>query len=389
MRLKGDESVYIESEEVKIVDVGYGSNSFDIAKYFVGDFAGEAKNDYTTYTSAKNGEAALKFINPLLLSNFAFTFAVGKDAEVAGMDLILTDYYDRTKTAVISLNDENGEANLVAINGVSSAIPESWKGKTYQVTYDGASVDFNGLKTAVDFGFSSDLCLFELRFRSVRKGFPFNLSALCNQPFGAQSYDDVKPMVSAELPPVVVSVNDEFVTDIPKVADVLSPSKNKCLLTVYYAESDDSDIEIFSDVNGNALRELPANVNYVIKFTQYGTYTFTYAYTDGAGKTRELQQLVYVYDLVAPTIRFKEQPNSTIGVKVGEEVKPLEVVVDDNVSKTENLTVWTVIYDSRDRFIAATNETFVLKEKGYYTIYIHCKDEGGNASFVKYEVYAG
>ncbi len=389
LAVKEDESVYIESKDVEIVDVGYGSNSFDIAKYFVGDFAGEAKNDYTTYTSAKNGEAALKFINPLLLSNFAFTFAVGKDTEVAGMDLILTDYYDRTKTAVISLNNENGEADLVAINGVLSAIPDSWKGKTYQVTYDGASVDFNGLKTAIDFGFSSDLCLFELRFRSVRKGFSFNLSALCNQPFGAQSYDDVKPMVSAELPPVVVSVNDEFVTDIPKVADILSPSKNKCLLTVYYAESDDSDIEIFSDINGNALRELPANVNYVIKFTQYGTYTFTYAYTDGAGKTRELQQLVYVYDLVAPTIRFKEQPSSTIGVKVGEEVKPLEVVVDDNVSKTENLTVWTVIYDSRDRFIAATNETFVLKEKGYYTIYIHCKDEGGNASFVKYEVYAG
>lgn len=384
----GNESNYIESEEIKIVDVGYNGD-LDVSKYFTGDFNGVAKNDYTVFTSTKNGTAAMKFINPLLVSNFSFTFSVDKDAAVGGVDLILRDYYDRTKSAVISLNDGDGEAKNVSINGISYAMSESWKGNVYEITCDGTEVRFNGAAAKVDLGLTTDLCLFDVSFRSVRKGFSFNLSALCNQPFGSQTYDDVKPMVSAILPPMVVSVNDEYVTDIPLVADVLSPSANKCLLTVYYIASDDSDVEVFTDVDGKPMRELSADTNYVVRFTKYGTYTFTYSYTDGSGKRGELQQLVYVYDLVAPTIRFKNEPTSVIGVSIGKEISALEVVAEDNLTKTEDLVFWTIIYDERGRFISATQGAYVLKEKGRYTVYIHCKDEGGNASSVKYEVYAG
>lgn len=384
----GNESNYIESEEIKIVDVGYNGD-LDVSKYFTGDFNGVAKNDYTVFTATKNGTAAMKFINPLLVSNFSFTFSVDKDAAVGGVDLILRDYYDRTKSAVISLNDGDGEAKNVSINGISYAMSESWKGNVYEITCDGTEVRFNGAAAKVDLGLSTDLCLFDVSFRSVRKGFSFNLSALCNQPFGSQTYDDVKPMVSAILPPMVVSVNDEYVTDIPLVADVLSPSANKCLLTVYYIASDDSDVEVFTDVDGKPMRELSADTNYVVRFTKYGTYTFTYSYTDGSGKRGELQQLVYVYDLIAPTIRFKNEPTSVIGVSIGKEISALEVVAEDNLTKTEDLVFWTIIYDERGRFISATQGAYVLKEKGRYTVYIHCKDEGGNASSVKYEVYAG
>ena len=384
----GNESNYIESEEIKIVDVGYNGD-LDVAKYFTGDFNGVAKNDYTVFTSTKNGTAAMKFINPLLVSNFSFTFSVDKDAAVGGVDLILRDYYDRTKSAVISLNDGDGEAKNVSINGISYAMSESWKGNVYEITCDGTEVRFNGAAAKVDLGLTTDLCLFDVSFRSVRKGFLFNLSALCNQPFGSQTYDDVKPMVSAILPPMVVSVNDEYITDIPLVADVLSPSANKCLLTVYYIASDDSDVEVFTDADGKPMRELSADTNYVVRFTKYGTYTFTYSYTDGSGKRGELQQLVYVYDLIAPTIKFKNEPTSVIGVSIGKEISALEVVAEDNLTKTEDLIFWTIIYDERGRFITATQGNYVLKGKGRYTVYIHCKDEGGNASSVKYEVYAG
>ena len=99
--------------------------------------------------------------------------------------------------------------------------------------------------------------------------------------------------------------------------------------------------------------------------------------------------MVYVYDLVAPTIRFKNEPTSVIGVSIGKEISALEVVAEDNLTKTEDLVFWTIIYDERGRFISATQGAYVLKEKGRYTVYIHCKDEDGNASSVKYEVYAG
>lgn len=389
LAVKGEESNYIESATAKITDVGYGTIKLDVARYFTGDFTGEAKNDYTTFTSAKNGDASLKFINSLLASRFSFAFAVKSDAVADGVDFILTDYYNRTRTAVVSLNDGNNGAKSVSVNGVSSAVPESWKGKTYVISYDGKSVYFDGLATRADFGFSSDLCLLEVRFRSVKKGFAFNLSALCNQPFGAQVVDDVRPMVSAALPAVVMSVNSEYVTDIPVFADVLSPSANKCNLTVNITETGSSDVKVFNDVSGKQMNNVPADKRYAVKFTKFGVYTFTYAYIDGAGKKGQLQQLVYVYDLVAPTIRFKNEPTDTIGVNVGKEITPLEVVVEDNLSKVENLTLWTIVYDARGRFIAATKGTFVLKETGRYTVYIHCKDESGNSSSVKYEVYAG
>lgn len=390
LAVKGDESVYIESDEAKIVNVGYGTVKLDVAKYFVGDFTGEARTDYTTFTSAKNGDASMKFINTLLASRFSFSLSVGADETLGGVDFILTDYYDRTKTAVISLEDGEGSATTVAVNGASSAIASSWKGKNFVVSYDGSSVNFDGSAVGADFGFTSDLCLLTVRFRSVKKGFKFNLSALCNQPFGAQVTDDVRPMISAKLPDIVMSVNDVYVTDIPCFADVLSPSSGKkCTITVNITESGSNDVKHFEDITGRTIFNISASENYTVKFTKFGCYTFTYSFTDGSGKTGNLQQLVYVYDLIAPSIRFKSEPTSVIGVSVGKEITPLEVKVEDNVSSLENLTFWTVVYDERGRFISATRGNFVLKEKGRYTVYIHCKDESGNSSSVKYEVYAG
>ena len=386
---KDNESVYIESDEAKIVNVGYGTTKLDVAKYFVGDFTGEAKSDYTTFTAAKNGDASMKFVNALLASRFSLSFFISSDEMLGGVDFILTDYYDRTKTAVISLEDGEGSASTVAVNGASSAIVSSWKGKRFVVSYDGSSVNFDGSPAGADFGFTSDLCLLTVRFRSVKKGLAFNLSALCNQPFGAQVTDDVRPMISAKLPNIVMAVGDEYVTDIPRFADVLSPSSQKCEITVNITESGSNNVKQFEDITGRTMANLPADVNYTIKFTKFGCYTFTYSFTDGSGKKGNLQQLVYVYDLVAPTIRFKNAPTSVIGVSVGKEITPLEVVAEDNVSSYEKLTFWTIVYDERGRFISATKGNFVLKEKGKYTIYIHCKDESGNSSSVKYEVYAG
>lgn len=389
LAVEGDETNYIESAEADVINVGFGTIKLDVAKYFVGDFTGEAKNDYTTFTSGKNGDASMKFINPLLVSRFSLSFYMDADATLDGMDIVLTDYYDRAKTAVISFNDGEGSAASVAVNGAASAIASSWKGRNFVVSCDGSYVYFDGSATGANFGFSSDMCLLDVRFRSVKKGFSFNLAALCNQPYGKQVTDDARPMVSASLPPIVTSVNDVYVTEIPKFADVLSPSANKCTLTVNLTKFGEEEVNAFVDETGRELVNLPANRRYTIKFTEFGCYTFTYTYKDGAGKQGLLQQLVYVYDLTAPSIRFKNEPESTVAVSVGKAIKPLEVIVEDNVTKTENLIIWAVVYDERDRFIAATRGTFVLKEKGRYTVYVHCKDESGNASSVKYEVYAG
>ncbi len=386
-----NQNVFIESDEIKIVDVNYGTSKLDVTKYFVGDFGGSSKEDYTVFTSDKSGTASLKFINPLLLSRFSVSLNVAADEQLEGVDLILTDYYDRSNQAVISLNGGDAEAKEVSVNGSYSALPATWKGKTYDVSYRNGFVYFDTMAAPADFGFTSDKCLFEISFRSVSKGFKFNLSSICNQSFGKQYGDEVRPLISANLPEIVVPVNSEYVTDIPLFIDVLSPSPaKKCSVTVNFTEFNDSSVKYFSDVTGKQMNRVSASVNYKIKFTEYGCYTLTYSYTDGSGRTGNLQQLVYVYDLVAPSIRFKKQPSGVVGVRVGETVTPLEVVIEDNLTALEDITVWTVVYDERGRFICASTEgSFVLTEKGRYTVYIHCKDQSGNTAGVSYDVYAG
>lgn len=392
LTVKSDETIAIESAVSQIVDVGYNDlSTFDVAKYFVGDFTGAAQNSSSTFTATKSGSPSMKFINPLLASKFSFAFSVDKNASLLGLDFIFTDYYDKNRTAVISFNDGDGEAKNTTVNGVSSALTASWKGKEVSLSFDGGKVEIDRVPTVTDFGFTSDLALLEIRARSVTKGFAFNVISVCNQPFGKQPEDEATPLISAKLPSILALINDEFVTDIPQVADVLSPSaKKNCLLTVTLTKNGESSPSALTDASGKTLSNVSANENYTVKFADYGCYVFTYTYKDGANKRGRLQQLVYVYDLVAPTIAFKKAPSGKIGVSVGKEIKPLEVVVSDNLTKTEDLTVWTVVFDERDRFIlATTEETFVLKETGNYSVYIHCKDENDNTAYVKYEVYAG
>lgn len=390
LTVKNDESIAIESAEVKIIDVGYGTSSFDIAKYFVGDFSGAAKSTLSTFTATTGGEPSMKLVNPLLASKFSITFDVDADASLLGLDFIFTDYYDRNKTAVIALNAGDGDAKSATVNGVSSALTASWKGKEVTITCDGDTVEIDRVPTAVNFGFTSDLVLLEVRARSVTKGFALNIRSVCNQPFGKQWSDEASPLISADLPAILAQVNEEFVTDVPQTADVLSPSARKnSLLTVTLTKSGENSPQTYKDVDGKALSNVSANYSYTVKFSEYGCYVFTYSYTDGAGRRGRLQQLVYVYDLVAPTIEFKNKPSGKISVSVGAEITPLEVVVSDNLTKAENITVWTAVFDERARFIlATTEETFTLKEAGNYTVYIHCKDENNNTACVKYQVYA-
>ena len=385
-----DETVFIESPTAEIIDVGYNTRKFDVAKYFRGDLTGTATNDYSAFVSTKGGNLSMKFINPLLASKFALSFEVGDRQSLDGFDVVLTDYYDRTRTAVISFNDGKADAKSVSVNGNVTSLTSGWKGRSFEVSCGEGTVTFDGLTTNVDFGFTSDKCLFELKFRSAGENFMFLIAKICNQPFGAQVYDEADSLVSGSLPSAVMQINSVYTTAIPTFTDVLSPSPSKnCKLSVNLTKFGEDSHAPFTDINGTPLRNLSANERYVIEFTEYGCYTFAYSYEDGSGRIGYLRKLVYVYDLVAPTIEFKNKPSSTVKVSVGKEIKPLDVIVSDNLTKNENLEIRTIVYDERGRLITVTDGKFVLNEKGRYTVYIHCKDESGNAASVNYEVYAG
>ena len=197
-------------------------------------------------------------------------------------------------------------------------------------------------------------------------------------------------MLSAEQVSKIKQLGDVIYTSVPTVADVLCPSPFKnCKVTVY------KDNEVYVDKNGNEIFELPADRIYEIALNGYGDYDVLYVYADGEGELCNLDLPIRVIDNVAPEVSFKNAPKGAVKVGVGETVKPLEVIVKDNESEADEISVWTIIYDERGRLIAYIEKTdydddytFTLTEKGKYTAYIYVADGTGNSVHLSYEIIA-
>ena len=141
--------------------------------------------------------------------------------------------------------------------------------------------------------------------------------------------------------------------------------------------------------------ELPADKIYEITLNGYGDYDVMYVYSDGEGEFCNLDFPIRVIDNVAPEASFKKAPNGAVKVGVGERVKPLEVIVKDNESEADEISIWTIIYDERGRLIDYIEKTdydddyaFTLTAKGKYTAYIYVSDATGNSVYVSYEITA-
>lgn len=386
---EADPTVFIESAEVPVVDVGYGTKQLTVSKYFYGDFDGESDLTKTVYTANKAGKARLGFTGKILLSAFVFDFNVAAEKDISSLEIVFTDYYDETKTASLKLFGDNGAFGY-SVNGNRGELITPWKGERIKVGAADGGVRIGSATINADFGFTSDLCLVDFVFDGVAEGFSFELYTFCNQSFKRGNRDVIAPMISAAEPDKIMNLGESYYTAIPCVADVLSPSPFKnCTLSVY------RDGKIFVGENGVKFEKLSADRSYEFKFTAYGTYLFVYEYSDGAGYPVDVRFNVQVIDDVAPSAEFKNAPAGTVKVKVGTLVTPLEVIVSDNETAEADISVWAIVYDADGRLIAYVEKTahsskyvFTLTEKGKYTVYIYCTDETGNSASLVYELEA-
>lgn len=386
---EADPTVFIESAEIPVTDAGYGTKQLEVSKYFYGDFDGESDLTKTVYNANKAGNAKLGFTGRILLSAFALDFNVAAEKIVSSFEIVLTDYYDRTKTASIKLFGNNG-ATSYSVNGERGELITPWKGTRTRVSATDGGVRIGNAAINADFGFTSDLCLVNFVFDGVEEGFSFELYTFCNQSFKRANRDVIAPMISAAEPDKIMNIGENYYTAIPCVADVLSPSPFKnCTISVY------REGKIFVGENGIKFEKLPADKSYEVKFTDYGIYLFVYEYSDGAGYPIDVRSNVQVIDDVAPSVKFKNAPAEAVKVKVGTPVTPLETIVSDNETAEADISVWAIVYDEDGRLIAYVEKTedlskyaFTLTAKGKYTVYIYCTDEAGNSARLAYEIEA-
>lgn len=374
-----DEKVFIESDEIKIVDVKYGTSDFDVTKYFTGDFTGSRSEDKSAYTSfdlKKTKAGAVSFINPLLLSCFNFRFSVSDRSNMGAYTIVLTDYYERNNVVRIKFGDK------VTVNGKETIVSDEYFGQPIMVSYDSSkNLSIGSSTSKFDFGITSEKVLLSVEFENVTGGGEFNVYSICGQPFGYYVKSDaLRPMIYAESPDGVAYIGDEITLAKPAFSDVLSPSSRlNCVVSVY------RDGVLVKSTDGKTLKEVYALDEHTFKIEGFGTYLIVYKYTDGEGRANdELRMTVSVIDTVAPTIELVGYNGKPAEAALNSVISPVPYNVSDNVSEKEAIDVFIVVFNEKNVRVCATSDTFTIKKAGTYTVYVCCYDEAGNSAYVTY-----
>lgn len=377
-----NENTYIESETVKITDVGYKSQNFDLAAYFAGDYVGSVSEndpDYVSYALTARSAGTLDFVNPLLLSKFGFRFSVSENMRNGAFTIVLTDYYDHANEARIRFS-----ASGVSLDGMERPVSGSWIGAPFTVAYSSGSISLGGSIFEYPLSFVTDKILFSIEFEENSSAGKFNVYSVCNQTFGYYvSSDSIRPLLTVENPDRVASVGDVITLAKPDVADVLSPSPNSnCKVSVY------KDGVTLRSESGTELRDASAYGDHSFKISDFGTYLIVYRYTDGAGRSDDIRWTIRVNDNIAPRIEFTNYGGEAVSVSLNTPISPIAYTVSDNITPSDELDVFIAVYGEKGIRAASTRDTFTLKKAGVYTVYVYCSDAAGNTAYATYLVNA-
>lgn len=376
--LASDSSVFIESEEIKIVDVGYGK-TIDGSKYFAGDFAGkidENTPDYASYALKATDAGSLDFVNPLLMSSFSFRYSLS--GTIGSYTMVFTDYYDKANKVTVEFV-EGG----VKINGIFKAVSYD-AGESLTVSYTDGNLVIGTVNIPLDLGFKSEKILFGLKFNEITEAGELKVYSVCNQTFGYYVTSDyVKPIISVAYADRVADVGDVIKLYVPEFADVLSPSvKSNCVVSVY------KDGKAINSTSGVLLSKADAFAGYSFRIDDFGSYLVLYQYTDGSGKVGDDRYAITVTDVEIPSVTLDNYDGKPIKVKVDAEISPVAYTVKDNITASDKINVTVVVYNSKGVAVCVTNDKFTLTKADKYTVYIYCTDEAGNTAYVSYELIA-
>ena len=377
---ESNSSVYLESKEAKIVDVGYGTQNYHIESYFVGDFNASISTQYASYKATKAGEASLNFINTLSYASFAVSFE-NPNGNFKSVDVYLTDYYDDTKSLKLTVS-----GNTYSIN--DGKVKEIYEAENkYSLEFSNGVLYLNNNDILAEIPFTTDY--FTLRFvgNSGDTKAELRVYSLCRHNFitdGSNYHDEIRPIVNVEFPEKVGHIGGFATIKKPFILDVLSPvTEGNCNVSVY------KNGVVMSATDGTLLNKISDfEKEYTIHFDVYGTYLIIYEVTDGVGNTTTIRESISVIDVIAPTITLNGYDGTTQTVSVEEEISPLKYTVQDNVSSAEELEVWIVVYSEKGEYMGASKDVYTLKKAGEYKIYLYCSDAEGNTSYVCYNVRA-
>ena len=378
----------LESETYKVIDLAYGTDQKEYAKYFYGEYASVAES-YSGFTYQFETETqvnkTLEFINLVSLSNFELSFTVPKDyAAFEEMRIILTDHANAQNVNVISYAPQ--AATFSVNGGKSEKLASGFVDVMHRVEF---SADENRIKNnqsaSVEcVAFEGDLCSLRIELVNVTATSQVCISKLNNQSFGVSVYEDA-PEFSYKQVQGVKEVNDTVTVSPATISNVLNPVLLKdCLVSVYAPGG-----TLVTSKDGILLDKVSALRAYEIVLSKFGTYKVEYSGLvntgmSGYNATREKVSSypINVLDNEPPQVTL--QDTTRVSLKVGETHVLRSFTVNDNSTQAEMLTTIVLVYNEDGNLVAWNVKDVAFDKAGTYQVIVYTEDEAGNTNAVSY-----
>ncbi len=375
-------------KSVPIINVKNEQGGLIVSEFFVKDnlnaVASESEIIFSVNDISKN--AAFDFINPLIADGFSITFRFVSDkTRFSGITFTLKDENDRDIALPVVLQ-KSGKDAMIQVDANTFTVTNAFSSdESISLQYEKStnSIIVNNditldLKTFG--GFSGGRIVLEGKISGVFGDSAIAVSNISGQKISNATDDNVRASFAPENEISLTASIDTSVV-IPKgySADVFYPN-SECTVTVFLPNG---SVAVSED--GIELADVPADRNYSVRVSDYGTLQIRYRATaDAEGlETRNIYYSILVMDEVAPEILLGGKV--PISGKVGKALKLPSATAVDNV--TENVTVSVlVICPVISKIIYLSENSFTPSYVGVYTIRYICADEVGNTAILDYQV---
>ena len=388
-RPKSNSTDIIETEAIPVADTNWNKDGkrVDLTKYFVGDFEGknieisEGENaDFVRYQSKVTGKGKMEFINKLLFSPMQFNF---KASGVGAVTLHFLPYYGGDEITI------RFEKTGVSVNGKFSTGNEDFLSTGASLLYSSATSTLTvaGTNFRIENPFVNDAMFLQIEAEGLSTSSYLDISYVGNQPFrSGATRDRIAPMASYEFPEKIAKINETVSISKPNVADVLSPAGDEKLSLSVIKNIGGSVRRVKDLANGQDIYEVrDFSRAYSFQMDEYASYIINYAVMDGFDNAISggFKGMINVLDREKPVINSLP---STYKIKANTQASLPNVTATDNMTASEKIETWHLIYDSEGVLTAMVpnGNAVNIKEKGTYTVYVTCQDEEGNVAYGQY-----
>ena len=374
----------------RVVDVNFTSE-MDMAKYFQGTDVGVKTLSYGVMISTLTDGASFDFINSVLSRKLSMNLGIDVDKNsFTSLDIYLTDFNNKDmqvklsyvkgdSSAEFAVNDEDFYATSYGFNNATSLSFE-YDNKTHSANMGGSdNVVISKTLSGEQFnGFESEFITVKFVLKGVTGYSTVYVYSIDNQTFSNDPGDGARPyIVFSPYSKGEGSLGDVIEIDRIYVVDILDPN-----YTVnYYVLTPSGDY--VTSVGGEVL-DIDTDYTKEHSFiaTENGRYDVYMVISDSVGNSETFAYSIYIMNKQGPVFDI---PTDNIIVKAGNTVKLHKAKVKDNLTPSDQISIYVVIVcPDWTTEIVDNGATYNPNQYGVYTVNYYAWDSDGNISIASY-----